>query len=266
MYKEKFIKTLSIDDALKLLKKMLEEDDQTEERSGRTRLVTLAEEIDRSNPEDKYRRVFGWTIHQSAKLLPELSVEGIVNLHFLLKSSNIGPLSYADTYRRAFLSNKEWRMDSNKVRQRAEVFRLLSESGEKFTGGDLSREKEIKEKFPWLWIDVAVRFYLQGYLDEVKCRLENDGEVAVQQLLMRLPLWCRLRGKALIKDISDNWQRSLNKLGASAKTKIEESLRVRGYDSSDINKALYMASPSEGELGNLTYTMKTVCGSMCATG
>jgi len=199
MLQELFKKGITTAKGLSVLKEILEEDEQTESRSGNTRLLLLAQEIKATWQNHGNRKIFELAVKNSYLLLPLLSSEGAINLHYLLKAAKVDPLLWAKSYRK-MLARDIW---DGRTRQRAEIFRLLADSNQGFSPEELENEWEIKKQFPWLWIDIAARSYWVGVRKEVSIRLKKGTDSVTEELLIRISLWYRLRGEGLLADIQE---------------------------------------------------------------
>lgn len=202
---------------LESLKEILKEDDYPVDVAGNTRLTLLAQEIKKTPPTDNPYKCYVWAIQQCAELLPNFSLKEIINLCDLMQLSEIPSSDYHDKYFEAF---KRWEKKENNTEARAEIFRLICESGAEVTPYFVNNEVEIKEKFLWHWIDAAAVPAWDDAIKETEKQLKKINDV--KPLLLRLPRWWNL------KQDKDAFYKSLTQLISAINSEVEV-MKIRNY-------------------------------------
>lgn len=122
-----------------------------QDRADNTKLTLLADKI-RLLSKLEERNAYVRAIQNCAGLIDGFSAEKIRNLNKLVTLAELSHREYAHGFLVAL--NKLERIPEN-IEKRAELFRLVGESGMKLNANFIFNEMEIKDIYPWYWIDVA---------------------------------------------------------------------------------------------------------------
>lgn len=183
MPSSKTIKDNAFHTYLEEVKAVLKDDGFPQDNVGNTKLTLLAHKIKNPLPNVDYKGYVS-AIQQCAELIPSLSLIEIKNLCNLIQLSEIPDADYHEKYLEAF---KRWEKKKTNMEGRAEVFRLICESGADVNPFFVNSENEIKKSFPWYWIDAAVVPAWDDAINETKKQLEEKKDI--KPLLLRLPRW-----------------------------------------------------------------------------
>jgi len=187
------------DEALDSLLNLLKDKGYPQDKVGNTKLTSIAGEIKKIKSRDILREIFTSAVIKCAEKLSSLSVCEIKKLCCLIQLSEIKCETYNDAYLKAF---RKWRTEEKNTEQRAEVFRFLSESEAKLFPNIIKKQTEIKNEFPWHWIDATVFYDWNAANEEIKNQLAKGN---IEPLLLRLPSFYNLKGGELGTIARNDW-------------------------------------------------------------
>jgi hypothetical protein len=134
------------------VRKHIAEEDGPEDRSGRTPLQALADQLSALGPEepelDNYRNVAPRLIDE----IPSFSDAEVSRLIKFILSVRELPTSLPSPAQRTLRRLR----GAGAASRRADVMWLLHRLGRRFLPREIQREDAIKEKRPWLWFDLAL--------------------------------------------------------------------------------------------------------------
>lgn len=136
-------------------------------------------------PEEDPRRRF---VEEAVRAFPiqEVTGEEFVGFLFFIQITKINPQVYEPKFRN-LLKNGEVA-----GRTKAEILRHLSYS-QPFSEAELDAETQVREHFPWIWIDCLVMTKWERIPEAVCRQLAMEGKA--HNLLFRLPSWNKRVGR-----------------------------------------------------------------------
>lgn len=149
-----------------------------------TNLSLLADRIRMLPLESDERHLYVQEIRSLSEILSKLSIEKIRNLCKLITLAKLPHYEYSFIFSNAL---KKWKRGSKNIIKRAEIFRLICESGMCVDSEFVVNEKGIKKAYPWYWIDAAACADWQLAFDAIREQLEKKNDV--EPILLRLSRW-----------------------------------------------------------------------------
>jgi len=171
--------------AIALVKEILKDDGGPQDFAGNTRLTLLADKIKSLLPAYEMKRSYYiFAIEACAKILKDFSIDEIKNLCELIHLAELKSFEFHKAFLNGF---NKWKKTPSNVWERAEIFRLIGESGSDMEISFIHKEIEIKKVFPWYWIDVAMYLNRDGAIILIKNQIKTNEDFT--PALQRLSHW-----------------------------------------------------------------------------
>ncbi len=184
----KSVKKIWIRKQRKLIREALNDDNEyPQDHTGNTKLTLLMDKIKLLRYKNKHEYLYYvQAINDFSTILEKLSFTEIQRLCNLISGSDLMHFEYCPSFLKAF---QDWRATNDNLLGRMEIFRLIAESGAELDISFLDVE-DIKNKFPWYWIDAAFYVDREQALTAIKEWLTNNNDF--KPVLQRLPHWYSL--------------------------------------------------------------------------
>ncbi|MCU0786226.1 MAG: hypothetical protein MUF81_19700, partial [Verrucomicrobia bacterium] len=180
------------------LEALIRQGQPTEDWSGRTPLMLLADELASLPPNDARKREYGWAVSQMARQIPSFTDSEMERLCFFIESAEISVDLFSEAFRAVLRSGLK---SAREIRKRAELLRLLAEMGVSLAPSLLREEKPVKRRFPWHWIDAMEPVNWPEAERAITETLSAEREA--RNLLARLPYLWEKHSRVLGSCLSD---------------------------------------------------------------
>ena len=192
--------------------KLLNESSAIEDRSGKTELDQFIESLLEFDEHGRQSKLYQVVVELTSRY-HELSDDAFSKLGVLLSGEKVLFSNIADLLRRCVESEMQNNADTFK---RAVIVRLLSEERIRLAPGILVRDTELKERFPWYWIDSMLyvdKSLAFEYVDQV-----IEHEKTPTNLMRRIEEFFSVEGESL-KNYLIKWRSLLSPSDANRFTR-----------------------------------------------
>jgi hypothetical protein len=201
---------------------------QDTDRLGRSSLVILSDYIETLPPDNKIRNNFEWTIQQIAHNLSTLNEKQIANLLKLISFSHVNKSVFQDNFIAAI---QKWGKSQTNIKEKAMLLRFLVSLDYHFTPIQIEHEYEIKQNYPWIWIDLMAPINWNAALPAIQVQLRKEKDI--KPVLGRLKTWWNIRATELINDIGTNL---VDYIDPNDLPKVIHWFKASGFDQKEIDR------------------------------
>jgi hypothetical protein len=176
-------------EVLSQLKSLVFEKIVTEDRSGRTPFIVLAQMLAQLPPDDEIKKKYAWASVRIINKVQQMSAKQLGMLLRFLHKSGIPSKDIVEKVRDFLKSQSPLTSETGK---RAEIIRWLIDTGLKMLPQELELEEAVKAQFPWLWIEAMMQTDWNSASDAIVENLKQQQSAT--ELLAFLPyLWSKNR-------------------------------------------------------------------------